>query len=472
MSPKLQAARDLLQRYAQVGRASWRLRHELAGPQRTDHELAFLPAHLELAETPVHPAPKWAARLIVLFAVLVVTWSLVGKLNVVTVAQGKLVPTGEVKVVQPMDTGIVRAILVRDGQWVRQGEPVLELDPTQAQADRAKAQSALAQAQLNAARAQALLQAQASDRPPRVEEVSGAAPTDQEASQHLADAQYAALQDKLASQQAELLHRRDQLEATQQDVAKLSQTAPLAAEVAASYAQLVQGNYVARQDYLQKQQDSINQAGELATQRSNALALQAATVQQQRDIASTSAQFRQDQLDLLSKSQQQAQQAQQDLAKAQERTQRMTLRAPVAGTVQQLAVYTVGGVVTQAKPLMEIVPDNTLEVEAKVSNKDIGFVRPGQSAAIKLETFSFTRYGFLHGKVRLVSNDAQTTKKQQLVFPVRVRIDAQRMRVDGRWVHLSPGMAVTVDIKTGRRTVAGYFLDPLLQRGEDSLHER
>lgn len=99
-------------------------------------------------------------------------------------------------------------------------------------------------------------------------------------------------------------------------------------------------------------------------------------------------------------------------------------------------------------------------------------MRPGQSAAIKLETFSFTRCGFLHGTVRLVSNDAQTTKKQQLVFPVRVQIDAQRMRVDGRWVRLSPGMAVTVDIKTGRRTVAGYFLDPLLQRGEDSLHER
>ena len=161
-----------------------------------------------------------------------------------------------------------------------------------------------------------------------------------------------------------------------------------------------------------------------------------------------------------------------DLAKAQERSTRLTLRAPAAGTVQQLAVYTAGGVVTQAKPLMEIVPDNTLEVEAKVSNKDIGFVRPGQSAAIKLETFSFMRYGFLHGKVRMVSNDAQTTKKQKLVFPVRVAIDAQRMRVDGRWVHLSPGMAVTVDVKTGRRTVAGYFLDPRLQRGEDSLHER
>ena len=297
-------------------------------------------------------------------------------------------------------------------------------------------------------------------------------PADAQALRHQLARPQGALQDKLASERAELLHRQDQLEATQQDVAKLSQTAPLAAEVAASYAQLVKGNYVARQDYLQKQQDSINQAGDLATQRSNALALQAAIVQQQRDIAATSAQFRQHQLDLLSKSQQQAQQAEQDLAKAQERTQRMTLRAPVAGTVQQLAVYTVGGVVTQAKPLMEVVPDNTLEVEAKVSNKDIGFVRPGQSAAIKLETFSFTRYGFLHGRVRLVSNDAQTTKKQQLVFPVRVRIDAQRMRVDGRWVHLSPGMAVTVDIKTGRRTVAGYFLDPLLQRGEDSLQER
>ncbi|WP_156003905.1 HlyD family efflux transporter periplasmic adaptor subunit [Thiomonas sp. FB-6] len=213
-----------------------------------------------------------------------------------------------------------------------------------------------------------------------------------------ADAQHAAMQDKLASRQGKLQRRQDQPAAMRRDLQKLSQTAPLAAAAGA--------------------------AGPTGP-------LEGAGTQPAHDPARTGGGHR-------------------------------------AATRRLHG----GGVVTQAKPLMEIVPDNTLEVEAKVSNKDIGFVRQGQSAAIKLETFSFTRYGFLHGKVRLVSNDAQTTKKQQLVFPVRVQIDVRRMRVDGRWVPLSPGMAVTVDIKTGRRTVAGYFLDPPLQGREDGLHER
>ena len=472
MTMRMLAVRDLLQRYGQVWRASWQLRHELSGPQRHAHELAFLPAHLELVETPVHPAPKWTARLIVLFATLTVLWALFGKINVVTTAQGKLVPKGDVKVVQSMDTGTVHGILVHDGQWVRQGDPLIELDATQAGADLDKARATLLDAELTAARSQALLTAQSVQRPPHVAMVAGVDHAHQAEAQRLADAQYAELQEKLASQQADLLHRQDELLSTQQTIDKLRRTAPLAAQVAQSYAALVKDNYVARQDYLQKEQDSINQTGELAAQRSHALALQAAITQQQRDMATTVAQFRREQLDQLNKAQQQVQQSRQDLAKAQQRATRLVLRAPVSGTVQQLAVHTVGGVVSQAKPLMEIVPDDTLEVEAKVSNKDIGFVRAGQTAAVKLETFSFTRYGVLHGAVRQVSNDAESTKKQTLVFPVRIHLDTNRMWVDGHWVQLSPGMAVTVDIKTGQRSVADYFLSPLMKTAEDSLHER
>lgn len=472
MNPRWAAFQDLLARYGQVWGSAWQLRHEIAAPQRSAHELAFLPAHLELVETPVHPAPQWAARVIVLFAALAVLWALLGHIDVVTTAQGKLVPKGEVKVVQSLDTGTVRGILVHDGQWVRAGQPLIALDPTQADADLDKARAALQDAELGAARAQALIEAQAGQRAPRVATVPEATADDQAASERLAAAQYAELQEKLSSQQAELRHREDQLLATRDDVAKLEKTAPLAAQVAQSYADLVKDNYVARQDYLQKEQDSINQAGDLASQRSSARALRDAIVQQQRDIAATSAQFRSDQLDQLTKAQAQARQAQQDLAKAQQRSTRLVLRAPVAGTVQQLSVFTVGGVVSGAKPLMEIVPDNTLEVEAQVSNKDIGFVRPGQQASIKLETFSFTKYGYVHGTVRLVSNDAEMAKKQELVFPVRVQLDADRMWVEGGWVKLSPGMAVTVDIKTHRRSVAEYFLSPLLQTAEESMHER
>ncbi len=178
-------------------------------------------------------------------------------------------------------------------------------------------------------------------------------------------------------------------------------------------------------------------------------------------------------LDKLSESEQHAASLSQELIKASSRGQFMRLTAPVAGTVQQLAVHTVGGVVTPAQPLMTIVPSNSpIEVEAYLSNQDIGFVQKGQKVEVKIETFSFTKYGTIKGEVVSVSSDAIKDEKLGLVFAVRVRLDADTILVDARHVRLSPGMAVTVEIKTTQRRVIEYFLDPLVRHGSESLHER
>lgn len=151
----------------------------------------------------------------------------------------------------------------------------------------------------------------------------------------------------------------------------------------------------------------------------------------------------------------------------------MTLSAPVDGTVQQLAVHTVGGVVTPAQPLMVIVPkDNPIEVEAYVENKDIGFVNEGQEAVVKVETFPFTRYGTIAARVTHVSNDAVNDEKRGLVFPARVNLARATIQVENKRVNLSPGMAVTVEVKTAQRRVIEYFLSPLLQYSDESLRER
>jgi len=170
----------------------------------------------------------------------------------------------------------------------------------------------------------------------------------------------------------------------------------------------------------------------------------------------------------------------------------MTLTAPVDGTVQQLAIYTVGGVVTPAQQLMLIVPKgNSLEVEAFVQNKDIGFVNDNQKAEIKIETFPFTKYGTIHGTVLHVSNDAIQMESRQaqtndnkissadnrdkpsgLVYTARVQLNKSTMQVEGKTINLTPGMAVTVEIKTGKRRLIEYFLSPLLQYKDESLRER
>jgi hemolysin D len=141
--------------------------------------------------------------------------------------------------------------------------------------------------------------------------------------------------------------------------------------------------------------------------------------------------------------------------------------------VQQIAVHTVGGVVTPAQALMVVVPkDDALEVEAFIENKDIGFVRVDQEAEIKIETFSYTKYGTIHAKVTQVSNDAVNDEKRGLIYSSRVKPERSTVQVGNRLVNLSPGMAVTVEIKTDKRRVIEYFLTPLLQYGSESLRER
>ncbi len=470
--PRLQALGDLCARYATVFRSAWAIRHQFDSSAREAHELAFLPAQLELVETPVHPAPHWAMRTLVILTVLIQLIGIIGRLDIVVSATGKFVPGARVKVIQPAMTGVVRDILVQDGQQVKAGQLLMKLDTTQAAADADKAVSSKLDAELGAARATELLAAQHDHRPPVVAQVEGAPANRMQEAQRLAEGAYREYQDKIDSAQAELLKRQAELDSTRQEIAKLQATAPLAREQANDYQSLAGEKYVARSDYLDKEQTALGQEHELAAQQSHARELVAGIAEQRADIESATSKFRRDQLDELEKDTQQATQSRDDETKAQTRQALLSLTAPVSGTVQQLAAHTLGGVVTTAQSLMEIVPDDTLEVEAQLLNRDIGFVDVGQSVAVKVEAFPYTRYGFITGTVVSVSNDAAQDKKLGLVFPVRIRLSTNRIHVEKKWITLTPGMEVTADIKTGKRSVVGYFLGPLLESAEESMRER
>ena len=162
-----------------------------------------------------------------------------------------------------------------------------------------------------------------------------------------------------------------------------------------------------------------------------------------------------------------------EINKAERRLALTTLTAPVAGTVQQLAIHTVGGVVTEAQPLMVLVPDDSpIEVEAMVPNKDIGFVHEGQDAIVKIETFNFTKYGYVNGTVREVSHDAVSDKEHGLIYTRHITLQTNHMRVDDHEVKLTPGMAVTAEVKMGQRRVIEFLLSPLLRYRQESGRER
>jgi hemolysin D len=206
------------------------------------------------------------------------------------------------------------------------------------------------------------------------------------------------------------------------------------------------------------------------------------------------AEYRHTLSDELAKTEQKANGLAQDLIKAEQRTRLQLLTAPVDGVVQQLAIHTVGGVVTPAQSLLVVVPnDSRLEIEALVPNSDIGFVHPGQDAEIKVDTFNFTRYGLLHGQVLTVSQDAvirdrqqdrpndrrlsiqsesSEPKGQELNYGARISLNRTKMQIDDRMVNLSPGMAVTVEIKTGSRRILNYLLSPLIRYRQETLRER
>ncbi|WP_175813723.1 HlyD family type I secretion periplasmic adaptor subunit [Burkholderia contaminans] len=472
MITKLQAFVALMSRYGTVFREAWGARLDNDTKPRLAHERAFLPAHLELTETPVHPLPMWTMRIVVALSVLVVLIALFGKLDIVAVASGKLIPKEQVKTIQPALTGVVRRILVRDGQRVQVGQLLMELDTTQAAADADKAHQSRLDAALTSERSRALLQAQTQGVAPTLNPVADANDVQNLEAQHFADGIYYEYRDKLNSAQAELMKRDAELGTTRQQIAKLEATAPLARQQATDYASLVNEKYVARTDYLDKEQTALNQEHELAAQRSHAQELIAAIMQQRAEVAALTSQYRRQQLDALDKANQQLAQSRNDETKADTRQKLLSLTAPVAGTVQQLKIYTLGGIAMAASPVMEIVPDDTLEVEANIENKDIGFVKIGQPAVVKIEAFPYMRYGFLHGTVETVSNDAVPDRKHGLTFPVRIRLTTNRIRVNDTWINLTPGMSVSAEIKTGKRSVAHYFLDPVIETGQESLRER
>jgi len=463
---------ELVGRYTEVWRHSWSTRHELDPPVKLEHEAEFLPAHLEIIDTPVHPAPLWALRAVGALILAVAAIAVFGHLDVVVVARGKLVPNARVKVIQPAVTGVVRNILVHNGMRVAAGQLLVELDPSQAAADTDKATAARMDAELSAARARALLQAEGTNKAPLVGLVPGVTEERKVQVQAYAEGVYSEYRNKVASLRAQLSQREAELVTVQDEITKLKSTAPLVRKQAKDYEVLAAATYVAKDAYLDKERDALKEEGELRTATDRAIELAAGVDQQKKEIATTTAAFRRGQLEDLERAQQEIAQSTDDQSKARVRENLMKLTAPVSGTVQNLAVHTLGGVVTTAQFLLEIVPEDTLEVEASVDNKDVAFVEAGQEAVVKIEAFPYTRFGYLRGKVLSVANDAVESRTNGLQYVARVGLPTNQMVVGRKKLNLTPGMQVVAEVRTGRRTVAEYLLSPFVETVGQSMHER
>lgn len=432
----------------------------------------FLPAVLEIQQAP--PSPVGCTILWTILAVCTtgILWATFGWIDIVATAQGKIIPSGHSKIIQPViqqfESGIVRAIHVQDGQVVKKGDVLIELDPTQNRADRDRAMNEYQAAKVEAARLRALIAGK-----PMFE-----APADGDAryvmlQQQLLRDQLAEYQARVEAAQHLIAQRKAALDGTKENIRRLEATVPMQTERSEAFRKLLDSQYVSKMDFLQVEEQRIDKAQELAGQRKKLIQDQAALAEAEKNYRVLVSEFQQSKQTELSIAETKAASLAQEVVKAGQRTELLKLVSPIDGVVQQLAVHTLGGVVTPAQQLMMVVPqDHPIEVEAQVENKDVGFVKESQPVEIKVETFPFTLYGTISGKVLSISDDAASVEKVGLIYPTRVSMERATMEVEGKQVNLSPGMAVTVEIKTGRRRVIEYLLSPLLKSVKESLRER
>lgn len=436
------------------------------------HEREFLPAALEILETPANPIGRAIALSLAAFFIIAVAWAMIGEIDIVAVAQGKIVPTGGVKLIQPLETGTVRAIHVRDGQEVKAGDVLVELDPTESEVDKDQMIRERVEAAVEMARLETFIAELGGSELPFAPP-PGAPPALVSMNNRRLDSDILAFDAQMDALDADLARREAERAGVFAELHKLRQTLPLIEEREQALKTLLDKGVTPKPQWLEvrtllieTQQDILIQ-----NQRINEIAasVQAARKEMNRLRADTE---RQAYADLL-EAQKTFEQTDLALRKALKREAQHRLTAPVDGTVQQLNVHTVGGVVTPAEPLMVLVPKNVpLEIRAQVLNKDIGFVRNDQEVEIKLDAFPFTKYGTIDGRVVDLSRDAIDNEDLGPVYDTRVSMAETVIEANGEIVPLTPGMSVSVEVKTGKRKIIEFLLSPILRYQAESIRER
>jgi hemolysin D len=454
-------------------------------------ERSFLPAALEILETPPSPLGRGTAYALCLLAFCALVWATVGKVDIVAVASGKIVSHLRTQVVQSFETATITAVLVTPGQYVHSGDALIELDKTATLAERERAERDLTAASLDQLRLTAFLGGAADA---SFESVATASPLEIRQSRAQLAAQVAGRSSQIADLQQEMLQRQAERQALQQTSAKIEETLPMVAEranIRTKAADVGNASILAK---LESQQLLVETRAELVINRSKIASLDAAIGGLDRKIATVDAEIRTTAMADLSKAEDRLHGAREALVKAERRVELQTLRAPIDGTVQQMQVASVGSVVAPAQQLLSIAAnDERMEVEAVVENRDVGFIAAGQPVEIKIDAFPFTRYGLIGGAVLSVDHDAEATPvgqnallgaqrpadqidnvelSERLRYTVHISLRSRSLNVDGHSATLLPGMSVRAEILTGKRRIIDFLVAPLRELTHDALRER
>lgn len=432
----------------------------------------FLPAAMEAVEKPVSPTSRATAWILLVGLAVCLLWTIMGRIDVVASATGRIVPAGNTKIVQSAGSGIVAAIHVKDGDRVRLGQLLVELDTTMSSAELGQASKALMSAELDVARNRALVDA-LDGKGVHFAVPPGTPSAVVETQKRLIRAQLAEVEASAHRMEAERSSTFSQGEAARAERTKLDSTLPILDHELSAMRRLDEQGYAPGLRLLELERQRRSTAGDSAVAGAQERRAANDARKYAWQIVEMHSQVQRETLSRLAEAESNVILKREDVTKARRRSRLQHLVSPADGTVQQLALHTIGGVVEPARTLMIVVPTRAEpEIEAQVLNRDAGFVREGQRAEVKVDAFPFTRYGTVRGKVVSLNRDALSDTKSGGSYIARIRPDHGAIQIDGRWAKLTPGLRVTVDIQTGRRRIISWLLSPLQTAVSQADRER
>lgn len=440
--------------------------------------LDFSPPLLRLQDAPPHPLGRKVLWLLLILLGVLLVWALIGKLDIVAVAEGKLVPESYLQIVQPAESGIVKDILVKEGQGVKAGQVLIRMDSLITEADAKAIRAEYQRKRLTLRR----IEAELSGEPFLGQPDDPLALAEEIAAQYQANR--GALEAAMAEERSRLIKAQQEMAAAQQVKKKLEEVLPHYRQQDKAYEELVQDGYVSALTSSDKKRERLEKEQELETQGFLIESAKASMLQSEKKLTQIDSDYRRQLHAERNEIQGQVDRLAQELAKQTHKQELLELKAPQNGVVKDLATHTAGAVVQPGTILLTLVPeDEVLRAEVWVSNEDIGFVRQGQPVKLKFAAFPFQKYGMVEGMVEHISADAadgntpvgnaqNSADRQPLVYKALIRLKTMQLEMNHQRFMLSAGMQTHAEIWLRDRTVMEYLLSPVRKAWHEAARER
>jgi hemolysin D len=430
-----------------------------------DDKNRFKPHLVEIEDRPVSPLGRKIMWSILIFMALAVLWLFWGKTDVVVSARAKIIPMGDIKVLQPLSTGAVKKIFIKEGDFIKKDDPLIEIDPTVEESNIEAKKSTLALLEVEAAKIKSLINGKPfripTNTPPNIVILIHG--------MHKAESESIIEQKRQIDQQVKQLE--EQIKATEINKGRIENLYRLGIQEKNRLKEVL--DIIAKNDYYQLQKQNMNYKNEISRLSHEILRLQEQISGTKMQKLLIDQDYKKRLYSELAQKEKEIIAYRSEIDMIEYRKQKQIIVSPVDGIVGKIGINTVGAVVTPAEKLITIIPkDVPLQLKATVENKDIGFIKEGMKVAIKIDTFSFQRFGLVDGIVTKIGANAIEDKKLGLVYEVFIEPQKISLMVEGEERYLMPGMSATAELKVGQRRIIELFVYPLIKYFNEGVSVR